>query len=233
MFFVVNLVSYWLFSAVFFALDMYAASGPSRWAERKIIWLPRSKVLELYRKALPVVLLNQALLVVYLLIFEYFHNPVAAQTESYFQQLSSAEYALVLASKLFLLKCTLSILFTLSHKMFHRHMYRIHKKHHEFTVPIGLAAEYNSFLEQAINGGYIHLAIFAYQLTSFEVCCVLIVVNLENVLNHCGYNFRPKTRHHNWHHQNSMVNFSDLPWVDHLLGTTGVATVASAAAANS
>lgn len=204
MLFLVNLASFWLLSALFFILDVYFHSTFSKY---KCIPLPREKIIALYKQALPIVIRNQLVLVFYLVVFEYFHHE------------NKEDEILIVIAKLTSLTLILAVLFTATHKAFHKYAYWIHKTHHIYTTSLSLVSEFNHILETLFNYGYTYLVIFAFHFSYNQVCFIICAINLDNSLNHCGYKFRSKTRHHDLHHRKSTVNFSSEKWMDKILNT--------------
>jgi len=117
------------------------------------------------------------------------------------------------------------ILFYHSHRLLHHPaLYRcIHKSHHEWTAPVGLAAIYCHPLEHVLsNAGPAMLATLAARahVLVFYVFSLVAVVNTTLV--HAGYHLPfvyPSPEHHDYHHEKFNVNFGVTGLCDRLYGT--------------
>ncbi|ORZ06709.1 hypothetical protein BCR42DRAFT_383859 [Absidia repens] len=121
---------------------------------------------------------------------------------------------------------------------------KIHKVHHEYAAPIGIAAEYAHPLETSILGLgtiggplFYHAITFYYLETSKDwhlhlfTMLVWIVVRLTQAVDaHSGYDFPwslhhfipfwAGAEHHDYHHQAFVGNYaSSFRWWDYLFGT--------------
>ncbi|ORZ40449.1 hypothetical protein BCR44DRAFT_1425079 [Catenaria anguillulae PL171] len=118
------------------------------------------------------------------------------------------------------------VLFYFTHRLFHwRPLYqRFHKKHHEFTAPIGLAATYAHPLEHIISnltpvmGGP---AFFG--LHPFTALVWLTFAIQSTIHHHSGYELWgwPSARKHDWHHYSFIYQFGVSGLLDKALGTEG------------
>lgn len=132
-------------------------------------------------------------------------------------------------------------LFYWSHRMLHSKMLyaRIHKMHHQFKIPNGLAAEYAHPLEYIISNATPYAAGPLVAGLVFGRCHVLttwvwgFLRVWEAVDGHSGYAlpfspwsfipFRPSAADHDWHHSNNAGNFASFfQWWDHFQGTSRV-----------
>ncbi|SAM00218.1 hypothetical protein [Absidia glauca] len=121
---------------------------------------------------------------------------------------------------------------------------KIHKVHHEYAAPFGIAAEYAHPLETSILGLgtiggplFYHAITFYYLKTSKDwhlhlfTMLVWIVVRLVQAIDaHSGYDFPwslhhfipfwAGAEHHDYHHQAFVGNYaSSFRWWDYLFGT--------------
>ncbi len=129
------------------------------------------------------------------------------------------------------------VLFYAMHRLLHHpHLYRfIHKKHHLFTAPIGMAAIYAhpvehilaSLLPVCIGPLLVRHTIYAQSevgnLFTWWLWNVLVIVNI--VQTHSGYALPclPEAEMHDLHHQLFTKNFGVMGIMDALFGT-GTAT---------
>eukprot|EP01087_Luapelamoeba_hula_P001262 TRINITY_DN10_c1_g1_i1.p1 TRINITY_DN10_c1_g1~~TRINITY_DN10_c1_g1_i1.p1 ORF type:complete len:296 (-),score=50.65 TRINITY_DN10_c1_g1_i1:42-929(-) len=123
------------------------------------------------------------------------------------------------------------VLFYYSHYLFHhRSIYKyIHKQHHKFTAPIGIAAEYAHPIESLVSNTFPVLAgplVAGWLLggTHITLTWFWMTLALINTVNsHSGYRF-PVTplgdsRIHDFHHSTFRDNYGALGLLDWLHGT--------------
>jgi methylsterol monooxygenase len=105
---------------------------------------------------------------------------------------------------LFLFYIIQDILFYYSHRLLHhRWFYRIHKKHHEFTAPIGIASQYCEIVEHFLSN--LFPVFFGFIFVKPHVTTValwLTIVIVTTVNDHSGYHlpFLHSSRIHDYHH---------------------------------
>jgi methylsterol monooxygenase len=116
------------------------------------------------------------------------------------------------------------IMFYYSHRVLHHaSIYKyIHKKHHEWTAPIGVTSIYAHPIEHIVSnmlppvmGPFIMSSHFATALMWFNLALV------STTISHCGYHFPflPSPEAHDFHHQKFVNNFGVLGVLDRLHGT--------------
>ncbi|KNE55368.1 hypothetical protein AMAG_01268 [Allomyces macrogynus ATCC 38327] len=118
------------------------------------------------------------------------------------------------------------VLFYWSHRLFHwAPLYKaVHKQHHEFTAPIGLAATYAHPVEHALsNLGPVLLGpvvMGSHPLTTGLWTVVAIATTIHT---HSGYELwgMPSARKHDWHHYAFIYQFGVLGLLDAVCGTEG------------
>ncbi|KAJ1964816.1 C-4 sterol methyl oxidase [Dipsacomyces acuminosporus] len=124
-----------------------------------------------------------------------------------------------------------------AHRSFHYgFLYKkIHKVHHEYTAPFGIAAEYAHPLETAVlgQGTIAGPLLFNYFVEQVHITTMLIWIAArlwQTVEAHCGYDFPWSTphwlpfwagaSHHDYHHAAFVNNFaSTFRWWDRVFGT--------------
>ncbi|KAI9598126.1 hypothetical protein BDF19DRAFT_433580 [Syncephalis fuscata] len=116
--------------------------------------------------------------------------------------------------------------FYYSHRLFHHpRIYKyIHKRHHEFTAPIGIAAIYAHPIEHLFAN---LLPLFAGPIimqSHVMVFWLWLCIGLVNTINsHCGFAlpFMPSPLDHDYHHQVFNANYGVLGVLDTLHNTRG------------
>ena len=126
---------------------------------------------------------------------------------------------------LILLVVLQDFLFYYSHRLFHYPpLYRAwHKKHHEFTAPVAIAAVYAHPVEHIfVNLLSVWLPILIVGVHCAEYWVWFAVVIIGTFVNHSGYHFpfNPiSPEHHDFHHLVFTENFGTFRYLDWLNGT--------------
>lgn len=204
MLWIYNLIFFWGLSLVWFTVDMYYGYiSPNKLNIYKCSPTTGKIMLSKYIKALPVVLRNQVISSISLYVFETYYR---IQQIGYFQLFLNLSYVYIITN----------ITFSVTHYLFHKYAYYIHKTHHEFKNPVCIATEYSSLIEHIINTSYIYTTIYMFDFTYNQLLFVIFMLNSENLLNHSGYKLRNKTIYHNIHHQLGNINFASSKWLEFL-----------------
>jgi sterol desaturase/sphingolipid hydroxylase (fatty acid hydroxylase superfamily) len=114
--------------------------------------------------------------------------------------------------------------FYYSHRLFHwPPLYkRVHKKHHEWTAPIGIVALYAHPLEHFLSnmipvglGPFLAGSHIATMWLWYSVATVVTIIS------HCGYHFPllPSSEFHDFHHLKFNYNYGVFGFLDRLHGT--------------
>lgn len=120
------------------------------------------------------------------------------------------------------------IMFYFSHRLLHTSMFysKIHKFHHTFTAPFGIAAIYAHPIEHMLSN-VIPVSIGSLVMLSHPtlpmIWGVLALFNTMTV--HSGYDFScfllfPAPYFHDWHHEKFHENFGAIQVLDYVLGTS-------------
>lgn len=205
---IVNFISFWFFSGIFYVLDVVCYKHCSK---RKIIPQTCEQISKLYTNSFLIVFINQCISTLFLFVYE---NVAYDSNEDW-----GFNFSITLVIKFPALYFITSFLLTLFHIFFHRYTYWIHKKHHEHQAPIGLTALYASKREWIITLCHGIFSLYLLQLihlklARFEVALGLIVYNLQLICGHSGYNFIHISRYHNVHHQNPNKRYADSEWME-------------------
>lgn len=116
------------------------------------------------------------------------------------------------------------VLFYYSHRLFHQPSFykKYHKRHHEWTAPIGIVCIYAHPLEHVISNMF-PVAIGPVLLNShLSTTCVWYCMALvSTTISHCGYHlpFLPSPEFHDFHHLRFNQCFGVLGVLDRLHGT--------------
>ena len=194
-----NLICFWCCGLVAALIDGKHIDSPAR----RIDLLSSA-----YRQAIPVVLRNQL----------FVHTPLLIVYSYTAPQDSSSLLVRVILQGFF---STLG--WTVLHYFYHsnKHIYRlIHRTHHTFSAPIGIAGEYGSLIETTINYLWIYgTALMIGKFTVSEMCGLLLAHNAQLIRTHSGLSGDRETEMHDMHHLNAKVNLSPWEWIDKILGT--------------
>jgi sterol desaturase/sphingolipid hydroxylase (fatty acid hydroxylase superfamily) len=218
----IQLIFFWLPAAVYLSLDHFA---PSFSQKHKIQPAPKQPTSDEIRHCAAVVLRNQAMSMavhVTLLYTSYrLQTPTSYRIEASFP--SAVEILRDIAFSVILRE----ILFYYSHRLLHSpQLYaRIHKKHHRFTAPVALAAQYAHPVEHFF-ANILPISIPPQLLRSHIITYwIFLAFELfETATVHSGYDFFANAaRKHDLHHEKFMVNFGAVGFLDWLHGTDRLA----------
>ncbi|XP_062602069.1 fatty acid hydroxylase domain-containing protein 2-like [Saccostrea cucullata] len=116
------------------------------------------------------------------------------------------------------------LFFYYSHRLLHhRNLYSyIHKRHHEWTAPIGIISLYAHPIEHLVSN--LLPPVLGPFLMGSHLCSAWLwfsIALLSTTVAHCGYHFPllPSPEAHDYHHKTFINNFGVLGILDRLHGT--------------
>lgn len=216
---VMQVLTFWLPSIVYLGLDSFFPAFSER---HKIQPAPKQPSRGEIRHCVAVVAQNQLLTSVLHLLQLTLVTKTGLQSSSYRVEPSLPTLA-ELARDVALCLLLREALFYYSHRLFHIPYFyvRIHKKHHQFTAPIALAAQYAHPIEQIVaNALPISLPpqIVGSHVLTFWAFLALELFNTATV--HSGYDFfQNKAKMHDLHHEKFNLNYGSLGLLDWVHGT--------------
>nr|KAF6446710.1 fatty acid hydroxylase domain containing 2 [Rousettus aegyptiacus] len=116
------------------------------------------------------------------------------------------------------------VMFYYSHRLLHHPTFykKIHKKHHEWTAPIGVISLYAHPVEHVVSNmlpAIVGPLVMGSHLTSITMWFSLALI--ITTISHCGYHlpFLPSPEFHDYHHLKFNQCYGVLGVLDHLHGT--------------
>ncbi|XP_004696805.1 fatty acid hydroxylase domain-containing protein 2 [Echinops telfairi] len=116
------------------------------------------------------------------------------------------------------------VMFYYSHRLFHHPaLYKkIHKKHHEWTAPVGVVSLYAHPVEHLVSNmlpPVLGPLVMGSHLSSITIWFSLALIT--TTISHCGYHlpFLPSPEFHDYHHLKFTQCYGVLGVLDHLHGT--------------
>lgn len=214
----VQLLSFWIPSMVYLCLDYIA---PSFSEKHKIQPAPKQPTRQDIVRCFKVVIQNQILSSILHATLLWLSSKAGSKS-SY-----RIETTLPRAGELIrdFVICLLmrEAMFYYSHRLLHvPYLYRrIHKKHHKFTAPIALAAQYAHPIEQILANALpisLPAQILRSHVLTFWAFLAWELFNTATV--HSGYDFfHNKAKNHDLHHEKFNLNYGSIGILDSIHGT--------------
>ena len=220
---IAQILSFWLPSLVYLCLDSIAPAYSQR---HKIQPAPKQPSAKEIRYCFSVVAQNQVITSALHLLQLCAVTRLGVRNSSYRIEASLPGFPELLRDVAISLLLR-EALFYYSHRLLHNTYFyaRIHKKHHRFTAPIALAAQFAHPIEQIVaNALPISLPpqILGSHVLTFWVFLAYELFNTATV--HSGYDFfSNKARMHDLHHEKFNLNYGSLGLLDWVHGTDRLA----------
>ncbi|XP_078509809.1 fatty acid hydroxylase domain-containing protein 2 isoform X2 [Lissotriton helveticus] len=218
---VIPSLTFWFFNALLMVMD---ATGKPTAITRYRIQLGKNSPVDLVRlrQAALTVLFNQVFisLPMVMVMYPIMHwrgNPCGPELPTF-------HWVLLELSIFTLIE---EVLFYYSHRLFHHpSLYKhIHKKHHEWTAPVGVVSLYAHPLEHMLSNMLPPMV--GPMIMGSHVATIMLwfcLALLSTTISHCGYHlpFLPSPEFHDFHHLKFNQCFGVLGVLDRLHGTDSV-----------
>ncbi|KAJ5115219.1 hypothetical protein NUU61_000978 [Penicillium alfredii] len=216
--FLIQIVSFWLPSLCYIWLDTIAPSFSQR---HKIQPAPKQPTRRDIARCFLVVIQNQILSsILHILLLSVIGRTGSGSS---YRIEASLPSALEILCDILISLLMREALFYYSHRLLHMPYFyvRIHKKHHRFTAPIALAAQFAHPLEQIFaNALPISLPpqLLRSHVVTFWIFLAYELFNTATV--HSGYDFfHSKAKMHDLHHEKFNLNYGSIGLLDWVHGT--------------
>ena len=207
-----GLFYYCLFNIVFYTANLllYIIDTNSIFSGRKLQAKSVDEIVHVYKKCLPVALLNT-----------FVYNLPAVITLPPLINILNFEFSwLKMIHDLIASYILMDLFYYLTHRLLHtdRFYTKFHKKHHEITAPVGLTSTYLTFVDFYSNVLSIYVPPIILSAHSITMSLWIIISTLNTIfIGHSG--FSPIARFHDNHHKYFNCNYGVGIFADRLFGT--------------
>ncbi|XP_059030102.1 fatty acid hydroxylase domain-containing protein 2 isoform X3 [Mustela lutreola] len=211
----VPVLFFWAFNGLLLVVD---TTGKPNFISRYRIQVDAEKL----RQSVRTVLFNQCVISLPMLVFLY---PILKlRGDPCRRELPTFHWFLLELAIFTLIE---EVLFYYSHRLLHHPAFykKIHKKHHEWTAPIGVISLYAHPIEHVVSNMLpvmVGPLIMGSHLSSITTWFSLALIT--TTISHCGYHlpFLPSPEFHDYHHLKFNQCYGVLGVLDHLHGTDTV-----------
>ncbi|XP_042553547.1 fatty acid hydroxylase domain-containing protein 2 [Dipodomys spectabilis] len=209
---------FWAFSGILLVVD---TTGKLNFISRYRIQVGKNEPVDpvKLRQSIYTILFNQyvitcPMLVALYLLLKLWADPCHRELPTFYRFLQELAVFIIIEE----------VLFYYSHRLFHHPTFykKIHKKHHEWTAPIGMISLYAHPIEHVVSNmlpAIMGPLVMGSHLSSITVWFSLAVIH--TIISHCGYHlpFLPSPEFHDYHHLKFNQCYGVLGVLDHLHGT--------------
>lgn len=210
-------LGYLSLSTIFYIIDIYILNKSEHVQKYKI--QKKKAVNDEYRKVLPIVFRNLTVttimnMIACLLIFKYIPIQNINNKWSNFEIIKLGMGMLIH-----------ELIFSAFHILFHKipFLYKtIHKKHHKITNPFAISALYMSLTEAIlITTICTQIPNLIFRYNHITMCMYVMITLLFFISSHSGYGKYTliTNSRHDLHHKYYNVNYSNIEYIDKILGT--------------
>ncbi|XP_004737809.1 fatty acid hydroxylase domain-containing protein 2 isoform X2 [Mustela nigripes] len=217
----VPVLFFWAFNGLLLVVD---TTGKPNFISRYRIQVGKNEPVdaEKLRQSVRTVLFNQCVISLPMLVFLY---PILKlRGDPCRRELPTFHWFLLELAIFTLIE---EVLFYYSHRLLHHPAFykKIHKKHHEWTAPIGVISLYAHPIEHVVSNMLpvmVGPLIMGSHLSSITTWFSLALIT--TTISHCGYHlpFLPSPEFHDYHHLKFNQCYGVLGVLDHLHGTDTV-----------
>lgn len=195
-FYINTIISYCVFGGYTFYLDY-----KNKNFNNKIQHKDKEKILNIYKKVLPLVFFN-------IFVTTFFFSLFYIYLIEYYNLKYFPENYTIGIFKLFFMRYFVDIPFYLCHRLFHYpYLYKYHKVHHEIKAPIGISAAYSHPIDY-IFGNLIPIFIpFLFLKVDYVFLHIWAIFTIFTTIYESHGGFKNLSEFHDIHHKYFKYNF--------------------------